>query len=153
MSDVDSVTVLHSVFKRYDVNNTGYLDVSQFVNLISHLRKYIPQLKNTKKDTITAIFALMDKNLDNKIDFNEFSKWWNNSKSCEMFAGENAAKLKKAYSLYQTNSSENKMTHEQFTDMLKELNLSYSYEDFYILDQNSDGIMSFSEFCDWLRWF
>lgn len=153
MSETDSDTVLKSVFKKYDTDGNSTLGLPEFTRLLTDMGKHIPKLKGVSSETIPAIFALMDKNSNGHIEYDEFRKWWMNSESCNYATGEKSRNLRKAYGLYRQNSSEGKMSSEQFSELMRSLNLSYSEEDFYVLDQNSDGDLSFQEFCDWLRWF
>merc|ERR1711976_182111 len=77
ISDED-VQTIKSIFEHYDADGNGTLDYQEAtacVTELSALVNYTP-----KEDEIKALFAEMDQNGDEKIQFEEFlsaiSEWW-----------------------------------------------------------------------------
>lgn len=153
----DDLTVLDSVFKRYDTLNSGYLNLEQFTSFLSRLGKHVKEVRKTSPETIRAVFALIDENSDGKINFDEFCGWWNTDASQRYgyFTGEKKKLLRKSYDMYRkfSSSSERGMTLLQFGRLMDTLGNEWTEEDFDSLDDDGDGTLSFEEFCRWLNWF
>ncbi|MBL4615317.1 MAG: EF-hand domain-containing protein [Magnetovibrio sp.] len=166
----DDLIVLDSVFKKYDTDNSGYLDLKQFTLFLVRLGKHVKELRKVTILAAEAVFALIDKDTDGKIDFHEFCKWWNTDASQRYgyFTGEKGKLLRKSYNLYYKYSSSsdvhpatgvsspNKnsgMTIVQFERMMDTLGIEYTEGCFDALDDDNDGVISFEEFCRWLNWF
>jgi Ca2+-binding EF-hand superfamily protein len=154
--DKDDLDILRSVFNRYDKSRTGSLSSSEFVLFLTRLGKHVKELEqigNTEIISVAkAVFALFDKDCDGRMTFDEFCLWFNSSENCSYFTGEKAFLLRKAYDLY-TSASSGRMTHSQFNDLLDKLGIEHTEYDFDALDNDEDGLLSFSEFCNWLNWF
>ena len=152
----DDISVLRSVFRKYDKDNNGYLTPEEFTLFINRLGKHVKTIKKVTPETMKAFFALIDENSDGKIDFNEFCNWWNTDedKRYGYFSEEKAKLLRKSYNLYKTFcSDENGMTIYQFGRLMDTLEIEWEEEDFDSLDQDENGLLSFEEFCRWLNWF
>lgn len=153
----DDLTVLKSVFKKYDSDGNGYLNLKEFILFLVRLGKHVKELRKISSETASAVFALIDKNGDGKINFHEFCEWWNidTSNRYGYFTGEKKELLKKSYGLYRQYSSKDGsgLTFEQFGKMMDTLGIEYDEEDFDSIDTDYDGILSFEEFCRWLNWF
>ena len=152
----DDLTVLKSVFGKYDTDGSGYLNLKEFILFLIRLGKHVNELKKVSSETASAVFALIDKNSDGKINFHEFCEWWNTgeSKRYGYFAGEKKKLLRKSYDLYRKySSSSGGITSIQFEKMMDSLEIEYNEEDFDSLDMDRDGTLSFEEFCCWLDWF
>jgi Ca2+-binding EF-hand superfamily protein len=155
----DDLIVLESVFKKYDNLNRGYLDSNQFIIFLIRLGKHVKELNKITKMSAIAVFSFIDKNSDGKLNFNEFCNWWIAipSQRYSYFVGEKGELLRKSYKLYceySTSSFENNgMTIIQFEKMMDELEIEYDEEDFDALDKDCNGLLSFQEFCKWLKWF
>lgn len=147
--------ILEAVFRRYDKDNSGYLSVEEFISLLRRLSKHVSTLKGAEKAIANAVFALLDRNSDGKLDFDEFCLWWcrDSIDRYQYFVGEKSKLLQQAYNLYVTYTENGNMNEIDFFRMLDTLKISYSEEDFFALDKNSDGKIDFHEFCDWLDWF
>jgi len=158
----DDLAVLESVFKKYDFRGSGYLDIEQFTLFLVRLGKHVKELKKVSSETTIAVFALIDRNTDGKINFNEFCEWWSTDESRRYgyFTGEKKRLLRKSYDLYRKYSSNDTsitrksgMTLAQFGKMMNTLKIEYTEEDFDALDEDDNGTLSFEEFCRWLNWF
>lgn len=167
----DNPSVLKSMFYKYDREGKGYLTKTQFALLLSKLSGYIQELKGVEYNEAIATFELFDKNSDNRLTFDEFCEWWSMKPSnrYSYFCGEKSKLLKKAYALYTKYASDDDtsnihkneditkinsgLTYTQFERMMTDLNIPHSEFDFDNLDTSDNGILSFSEFCNWLNWF
>lgn len=153
----DDLTVLKSVFGKYDTDGSGYLNLKEFTLFLVRLGKHVKELKKVSPEIASAVFALIDKNGDEKINFQEFCEWWNidASKRYGYFTGEKKELLRKSYNLYYkySSSSERGMTFENFGNLMDTLGMEYDEEHFDSLDIDHDGTLSFEEFCNWLNWF
>lgn len=145
--------VLRSVFDKFDSDKTGTLSVQQFTRLVTRLSKHVPELKNTEFKELRAAFSLFDTNSDGKIEYEEFKNWWYHDKKYELFVGEKAKLLERAYQLFISFSIDNKMTEDEFEKMMISLKLTYTREDYIKLTSSSDGVLDFQKFCNWLEWF
>nr|QBK86007.1 MAG: EF-hand domain pair protein [Marseillevirus LCMAC101] len=154
--DEDEITILQAVFNKYDVSNTGYLSIDEFVRLLLGLSKHVRELKEIEMKKASAVFTYLDKDVDGKLSFTEFETWWNKQNKYDIFCGEKALLLRKAYQLFSnyTKDSETSLSNSGFNEMMKELGLPTCDEMcFDDLDLDNDGKLSFEEFCDWLHWF
>jgi len=145
--------VLRAVFDKYDKKGKGYLTHKQFVLLIDRLSKYIPELRGTQLKEAETAFVLFDKNSDRKLDFSEFSDWWNTTNRFSFFFGKKAKLLRKAYTLYAKYTQSSEMSLSEFMTMMEELGIPASLSDFNMLDESGNGTLNFFEFCKWLNWF
>lgn len=154
----DDITILKSVFNKYDQDASGWLNNHQFTLLLARLGKYVPELKGVEIEVTNAVFAYLNVNGDGKMSFDEFQKWWysrcKKPTSYSYFMGKKGQLLRKAYTLYKkyTGISIN-MSYEQFNKMLDEMKITHGDDEFDRLDQDNNGVLSFSEFCNWLDWF
>lgn len=155
ISDEDSA-ILRSAFDRYDKDKSGTLSNSEFILFIARLGRHVKELKEVETSVANAVFALLDKNADGRLTFDEFCIWWtsNASKRYTYFTGKTANLLHKAHNLYKSHTvGESQMSYTQFESLLDKLGIEYTDDTFDDLDQNEDGLLSFSEFCKWLDWF
>ena len=149
----EDLVVLKTVFKKYDTDNTNYLDLKEFTKFITTLSNSAKEIEKVSVKTAKAVFTLIDENVDGKINFQEFCRWWNTDRY-EYFRGEKKKLLRKSYEIYRKySSSSGGITPFRFEEMMEALGIEYSEELFYSMDTNSDGILSFEEFCKWLNWF
>ena len=154
--DKDETTILQAVFNKYDTNKTGYLTIDQFTRLLVGLSKYVGALKGIERKKTEAVFSLLDKDVDGKLSFTELKYWWEKQDKYEVFCGERARKIRKAYQLFSnyTKDSQISLTHSGFNQLAVEMGLSECGEVYFDdLDLDNDGKLSFKEFCEWLHWF
>ena len=144
--------VLRTVFAKFDEDKTGYLNKQQFTRFLIKLSKYNPTVA-IESDNINALFLLFDSDHDDKLSYDDFSRWWNSGTLRVP-----AELLSKAYSLYIDHSSQIRqggrgMNINQFEEMMGRLRLRYQEEMFDQIDSNEDGLLTFDEFVKWLKWF
>ncbi len=154
--DKDEITILQAVFNKYDTNKTGYLTIDEFIRLLLGLSKHVRELKGIESLKAQAVFSLLDKDVDGKLSFLEFQQWWKKQNKYEVFCGEKARLLRKAYQLFSnyTKDSQISLTHSGFNQLAVEMGLSECGEVYFDdLDLDNDGKLSFKEFCEWLHWF
>ena len=108
-------------------------------------------------DSPNAVFALLDKDADGKLSFEEFRFWWNKQDRYEIFCGERARLVRKAYQLFssQTKDSQTSLSYSEFNNLIAKMGLPSECDELYFdnLDLDNDGKLSFEEFCIWLHWF
>lgn len=153
LSDED-LLILRSAFKKYDRENKGYLTQVQFALFLSRLSNHVEELKGLEYEEAVMVFKLLDKDSDDKLNFQEFCNWWSQEDKYQYFCGEKSKLLRKAYNLYiKYAESENGMSYNQFEKMMDELNITHSEFEFDELDSTGNGVLSFVEFVNWLHWF
>ena len=154
--DKDETAILNAVFNKYDTHKKGYLTINNFIRLLLNLSKYVKELKGIEEKKAIAVFTLLDKDADGKLSFTEFQAWWNKQDKYDVFCGEKAQLLRKAYTLFSnyTKDSQTSLSYSGFNEMMAELGLPECDELYFDdLDLDNDGKLSFDEFCEWLHWF
>eukprot|EP01116_Phalansterium_solitarium_P004836 TRINITY_DN15_c4_g1_i1.p1 TRINITY_DN15_c4_g1~~TRINITY_DN15_c4_g1_i1.p1 ORF type:complete len:787 (+),score=274.43 TRINITY_DN15_c4_g1_i1:247-2607(+) len=63
------------IFKHYDVDNSGYLDRSEFAKVMRDVARLVGFRDPTQKDVKEAL-EVIDTDHNNKISFEELAKWW-----------------------------------------------------------------------------
>lgn len=173
-SDDRNETIIEDVFDKYSSN--GEMRRSQFVLVITKLSEYVPQIKGVEVETVQAAFNLFSSN-GQYITLAGFKRWWCSSNKYSFFTGKKSRLLIKAYRLYKKYSSvkgeicppdiagklktsadgilPRKMTMKEFEKLLEDLNIDVDDvdDDFDGIDTDGDGVLSFKEFCAWLKWF
>jgi len=154
-SGKDEITILQAVFNKYDTGNTGYLSIDEFVRLLRGLSKHVKELKGIESQKADAVFSYLDKDADGKLSFAEFETWWKKQNKYDLFCGEKAQLLRKAYQLFSNYTKDSmRLSHSGFNEMMKEIGLPKCNDMcFGDLDLDNDGKLSFEEFCEWLHWF
>ena len=155
-SDGDETTILQAVFNKYDKDKSGYLTIDEFSRLLLRLSKHIRELKGIEERKTSAVFSLLDKDVDGKLSFEEFRVWWEKQNKYEVFCGEKARLIRKAYQLFSnyTKDSQVSLSHSDFSKLIVELGIPDCDELYFDdLDLDNDGKLSFEEFCNWLKWF
>jgi Ca2+-binding EF-hand superfamily protein len=151
----DEITILQAVFNKYDTDKTGCLTVYQFTCLLAGLSKHVGELKGADDQEIDAVFSYLDKDADGKLSFIEFEIWWTKQNKYDLFCGEKAQLLRKAYQLFSNYTKDSmRLSHSGFNKMMKEIGFPKCNDMcFGDLDLDDDGKLSFEEFCEWLNWF
>ena len=168
-SDERNETIIEDVFEKY--SSDGQMRRSQFILVITKLSVYVPQIKGVEVETVQAAFNLFSSN-GQYITLAGFKQWWCSSNKFSYFIGRKSKLLIKAYRLYKKYSSvkgeiypemktsadgslPRRMTMKEFEKMLEDLNIDVEDvdDDFDGIDTDGDGVLSFKEFCAWLKWF
>ena len=146
----DNDLMLKAIFAKY--SEKGIMKKGQFILMISKLSQRIKELEKLEIERIEAVFYLVAG--DSILDFGEFERWWlSGSKFLYFTDHDKGSKLQKAYKLYRKYATEDKIDLEGFLRLVSDLKLRGTPDDFDYLDVDDDGMLSFREFCDWLRWF
>lgn len=157
----DNDLMLKAIFAKYSEPSRGvsgttteksYMKKGQFILMISKLSQRIKELEKIDIECIEAVFYLIAG--DSILDFGEFERWWLSGSKFFYFTDQDArGKLQKAYKLYRKYATDDKVNLEGFLRLIGDLKLIGTPDDFDDLDVDDDGLLSFREFCDWLRWF
>lgn len=143
------------VFNRFDKDMKGYLTRDEFYRFIQTLSSLFDKKMCISNEMFSnALFDYLNTNGKHKLRYNDFLKWWSlsNEKRYHFFVPDNKKKIIKAHRLYRYYTKSKDMNYHEFMNMVAEMNLNYSDYDFDILDRDRDGLLSFREFCDWLRY-
>lgn len=145
---------LRQVFRKFDTDDTGYLEDEQFVRLIRALTHHVPEIESVDSSIAKAAFAYYDVSGDGKLSFQEVYAWWISDDRFVFFVGDKARLLKRARQLYVTYAKgEGGMSFTEFEALLDDMQIQHDESAFDEIDDDGDGLMSFTEFIDWLDWF
>jgi Ca2+-binding EF-hand superfamily protein len=144
----DDDTIVEEIFEKYSEN--GIMKSKDFVSFIEKLKEVDINLK-VEGRTPKAVFYLMAES--KKVTLVEFKEWWFCDDKYSFFSGKKAELILKAYDLFDRYSSHEKMDLDNFLEMMVDLKLKGTEDDFDTLDFNEDGGIDFREFCEWLSWF
>ena len=148
----DKEAIVQSVFFKFS-HGAPQLKTDQFSELLNALSKRIPSLSAVSLDQAAAVtFFYADKPNDG-MTLLEFGEWWRNSNRYSFLIGEKAELFRKAYNLYKKYSKKEGMTYDEFDSLIREMKLNVSDDAFDSIDRDDDGLLNFSEFCEWLNWF
>ena len=92
-----------------------------------------------------------------RFSYESFERWFESPHNFDMVASDKIVLLDKAYTLYHYyTNKDSEMNYKQFIDMIHaeyKTHQMIGIDQVRLLDRNEDGIISFKEFCDWLKWF
>lgn len=153
--------ILKSIFDKYCVSgvpfsseNKKYLTVVEFKKIIVDFSKYNKNISVINDENVSAVFMLYDKSGNGKMTLDDFIEWWIDDDSRKYFSKDKLVNLTKAYRLYQRYCNpEGKMDIPLFLRMLKFMKINFNDAFVSKIDKDSDGNITFSEFCEWLDWF
>jgi len=143
------------VFNRFDKPGKGYLTRDEFFQFIQTLSSLFDKKINISNKIFSdALFDYLNNNGKDKLPYKDFKKWWSlrNEERYYFFIPDKKKKIIKAHRLYRYYTKHKDMDYHEFMNMVAEMNLNYSDYDFDILDRDRDGLLSFKEFCDWLKY-
>ena len=60
-----------NLFKKYDKNNSGYVDAAQVNAMCNDLARELSSKKNYTNEEITSVLSTLDRNQDGKITMDE----------------------------------------------------------------------------------
>jgi len=145
---------LRRVFVKFDTDNTDKLTENEFTNLISALSSHVTDI-SVDPTVVKAVFAYYDSDVDKLLSFQDVYRWWISPLRFEFFKGEKARLITKAMQTFNTYSKENngKLSFTEFETLLEDLYFYHSDTIFDEIDVDGDGLVSFTEFADWLGWF
>jgi len=144
------------LFRKFAGDN-NYLTFEQFKKLIIALSKHESELNYVVKSLdcdyiIKAVFLYYSFNQYDKLSFEETYNWWISSDKYSFFSKKRSVLLVKAKRLYLSYTKNNKMTYDEFANLLEHLKINQPENTFDNIDANEDGLVSFREFFDWLNW-
>lgn len=150
------IEFLRKVFRKFDTLNTGYLDASQFAKFIKTLSKQIPEI-SVDNTICEAVFAFYDKDNNKRLSFEEIYAWWISHDKFQYFTGQKSILMKKARQLFmkyaENINNSSGMTFSEFESLLYDHNKHHDESAFDNIDKDEDGVISFTEFVQWLGWF
>ncbi|HMP29264.1 MAG TPA: hypothetical protein PKD85_06675 [Saprospiraceae bacterium] len=144
----DEDTIVEEIFSKYAKN--GVMKSKNFTHFIDKLKDIDDTLKVDEGTSIAVFYLIATSKI---VTILEFKNWWFSEDKYVFFNGEKAALLLKAYDLFERYSKRGILDLENFLELLSDLKLKGSEDDFDTLDFNEDGGIDFREFCEWLNWF
>lgn len=153
---------LHRVFDMYSVTPGDHRDsCMRFINLplltkfLNDLSVHSPVLKDVDPELVKAFFALVDRDCDGKISYMEFAGWWKSefSQRSRYRVFESREIFRAGWRLFQRFAIGRSIPYRRFEYMMDYLRIHLDDTDFDVLDVNADGVLSFSEFSDWIKWY
>jgi Ca2+-binding EF-hand superfamily protein len=147
-----SKVVIDSLFRKYDVDNSGAIDLEEFRNLIYDLGI------TDEGIIIERAFEEVDENKNKLISFDEFFAWWKTKEKFKRI-DENIYAVRAASDVFSKYDKDRSgfLDVQEFQKCLAEFanSMKQEYEVEQIvkaLDKDGDGRISFHEFIAWLNW-
>ncbi|EDO48219.1 predicted protein [Nematostella vectensis] len=149
-TDVPSL-VLRSLFNKYDVNGSGYLEEKEV--------RYLLQVDLGMNPDQTELYSLLlDEDGDNLISFEEFVKWLRSEEKFKNIDDSSRyAILCEAVGFFKRFdvSATNSLDRSEFKMMMD--SMGHKHQDdidrtFKLIDTHVNGRISFREFLQWLNW-
>lgn len=149
------VEFLRQIFKKFDIDDTGYLEEKEFIKLMEVLKRHAEEITCMNERVAKAVFAYYDVNCDGRISFKELCNWWmSKERFNKFFVTKKCKLLVSTHEIFKKYAPNGKtMTYTNFERLLGDLRLAHDEYTFDILDEDQDGLMNFREFIDWLKWF
>ena len=144
--------VLRSVFRKYDVDNSGFLAHSE-------VRRLLGEDLAMHKEEIEAFSLLLDKDASHKVSYDEFKAWMQSPNRAGLARDPTGSKyhiLLKAveyFKQYDTDQS-GALEGSEFEKLMKSMGVRDEAVAGALngLDRDHNGKISFEEFLKWLNW-
>lgn len=155
-------TTLQKTFRIYEITpalagERPFMNATQLHRFFVDLGKHVVALQHVNEEFSKAFFALINVSSTGKLTFEEFVGWWRGEFSkrgrYDLFPPPKRRLVVEAWRLYHRFTIGNTIPYRMFDNLMSYMKVTYADTDFDYLDTNSDGVLSFSEFCSWLRWF
>ncbi|XP_065065826.1 troponin C, skeletal muscle-like [Rhopilema esculentum] len=150
-SDVPDI-VLQSLFKKYDLNHTGYLSSREVRSLLGH------DLRMSENE-IDAFSLLMDEDGNNSISYEEFKAWIQDEKKSGLLhdpSGTRYQLLLKAVEYFKQFDADDNgaLEGQEIVMLMKSIGVREEgiEEAVNSIDKDHNGKISFNEFLKWLQW-
>lgn len=150
IENINNDQLLRGVYKKFDSDGIG-LTFNQTVKMLARLSRHFPELKKVEYRQTIAIFALVDRDGDGRISFEELREWWKSQNKYELFVGQKALIVKEAYEMYCSYAKGLNMSKEEFYRFLDDNKIVHTEYAFDAIHKDSDRL-TFSEFIEWLNW-
>jgi Ca2+-binding EF-hand superfamily protein len=148
--------LIQAVYHKYAKTKKGTMDFEMFKLFLANLGQHI-NINNVVHSFTDApiIFLYLDKNADGVISYEEFCSWWATSEKYSLFVSPTLNLLKQAHTLFtKYTNNHGSMTTKQFSHFVEgEYTGHVNDRVFDVIDTDDDGLISFYEFCTWLKWF
>ncbi len=140
---------VEEVFRRYAKTQSNKIVLSEFILILKKLKMVVVEEK-----VAVALFAYLDTNMNGALSQEEFKNWISSPIKYDLLMGKRRDRLLMAYDLFcKYNTGDNSgLTYNDFEKMLVDLGIAHTEYDFDKLDNNADGLISFYELCQWLKW-
>ena len=150
-SDSEGDHILEDIFEKFA--SDGVMKSKGFVKFIRQISGHIQDTLELKieEGADKALFYFLAEG--KTLSFDNFKRWWVREDKFEILSGKKAKLLLKAWDLFSRYSSRGFIDMDNFLDLMMDLQLRGTEDDFDTLDINNDGKVDFREFCEWLRWF
>ena len=142
---------LYSVFNKFDENEDGYLNITEYKNFIYKIAENTKDVNCVNDVVITAVFDYYDTDIDNNLSFENILNWWTGDFS-KFYIHKNCELLAKAHDIFNKYSKNKVLTYTQFEILAMDNNILNSGSIFDAMDSDENGIMNFKEFISLLDW-
>lgn len=146
--------LLRALFAKYTPNSKT-MNLENFTLFILKLQKIDPKLHKANLDITPALFAYISNS--EELNFSDLLEWWELQHKYSFFFYPISNYLIRAYTLFQEFSTNGTMKYLDFLRFIENQennpSLDLSEIAFDLLDRDSNGVIGFREFCNWLKWF
>jgi Ca2+-binding EF-hand superfamily protein len=142
--------VLQSLFRKYDLNQNGFLEEEE-------LRSLLEQDLGMNPDQADVFTLLIDKKGEHKVSYSEFVDWLHSDERYRCINDTSRFHLiSKAVELFrQFDSNDNgSLDRREFLRLVRSLGYQHVNNniEFQKMDNDGNGVISFWEFLRWLNW-
>lgn len=146
MMEENEKLVLFAIFSKFTLRN-NCISRTDFPKLLKALRIETSQPNR--------LFNKIDIEGNGWISFENLWIWWKTQPELEavLKMDEKLILIEKAYQAYNLYTNDSTMTLAQFSEMLNDMNIPFTYDQLIKIDRDRDGAINFAEFLSWLKWF